>query len=367
MIVQQFQIFFDNPHATYYAGQMVTGKLTAKILLPTRIRGIELNFHGEAKVEWEKTKQHRNAEGNIETVSIPHSANELYFENSFYILGGPACDMLLQAGDHMYNFSMQLPTILPSSFEGRYGSVRYSLQASLICLGQNNHHAKVYFTILTELDLNQVVGVRDPVQVVKDKFLCCCCCKSGPITAVVSMPASGFVPGQQIPVTVEVDNVTNKTLSSVMCSLQKVVVFTTVRPSKESRVDTEKVCQLVLGGVKPNDSSVWQERMILPVLPPSVLQHCNIIDINYCLVVEVRVPGLHHNLSVSIPITVGTVPLRSYWPPNLPTAPPSVPPHANLPPPSYEECIFRPGGGSDDRHNASANSAFMPRYPTYHF
>ncbi len=59
------------------------------------------------------------------------------------------------AGVHPYNFSFNLPQGLPSSFEGEYGYVRYECNAKIDKPWKFDHNAKVAFTVISHLDLNQ--------------------------------------------------------------------------------------------------------------------------------------------------------------------------------------------------------------------
>lgn len=55
-----------------------------------------------------------------------------------------------------------------------------------------------------------------------EKYFCCCWCKSGPLTCVISLPCSGYVPGQIISVVTEIDNISNVEVNSVHLVLKKV-------------------------------------------------------------------------------------------------------------------------------------------------
>jgi hypothetical protein len=61
---------------------------------------------------------------------------------------------MLPAGEHSFLFSMMLPYNLPSSFEGKYGYVRYTVKATLDRPWKFNHEVKAAFTVLLHLDLN---------------------------------------------------------------------------------------------------------------------------------------------------------------------------------------------------------------------
>lgn len=61
---------------------------------------------------------------------------------------------VLPAGEHSFPFSMMLPNHLPSSFEGQYGYVRYTVKATLNRPWKFDHEVKAAFTVLLHLDLN---------------------------------------------------------------------------------------------------------------------------------------------------------------------------------------------------------------------
>jgi hypothetical protein len=63
------------------------------------------------------------------------------------------------------------------------------------------------------------------VKIENNKYFCCLCCKSGPLTLVTHLPARGYVPGQSIPMTVEVDNASNIIVSCVVCELLQVGII----------------------------------------------------------------------------------------------------------------------------------------------
>lgn len=62
--------------------------------------------------------------------------------------------LTLPAGSSMYPFQMALPPSLPSSFEGKYGYVRYTVEAKIDRPWKFDHELKTAFTVLSILDLN---------------------------------------------------------------------------------------------------------------------------------------------------------------------------------------------------------------------
>lgn len=58
----------------------------------------------------------------------------------------------------------------------------------------------------------------------KEKYYCCFFCQSGPMNIVASLPYSGFVPGQNIPLNIELDNNSNVAVKRVKIKLEKVMI-----------------------------------------------------------------------------------------------------------------------------------------------
>ena len=56
----------------------------------------------------------------------------------------------------------------------------------------------------------------------KSKNFCCLCCGSPPLTINVKLPVRGYVPGQSIPVNLNIENQSGVTIKNVKVMLKKV-------------------------------------------------------------------------------------------------------------------------------------------------
>lgn len=77
--------------------------------------------------------------------------------------------LTLPAGSFKYPFQMALPPSLPSSFEGKYGYVRYTVKAKIDRPWKFDHELKTAFTVLSLLDLN----MEQPSLRVRNIFIFC--------------------------------------------------------------------------------------------------------------------------------------------------------------------------------------------------
>lgn len=185
------------------------------------------------------------------------------------------------------------------------------------------------FTVITPVDLNQTAKCKEPAKLELEKSFCCFCCKSGPLSVIVHLPVSGFVSGQIIPITAEVDNASNVTVEALKLCLRKNISFSVQQPRSARKREVEKIDELTMGPIDAGGSRTWEQKIEVPALPPSNLVNCGIIDLDYELFVEAQVGGIHKNLSGAIPVTLGTVPLTDWKPPVPYTDKPPVMPETD--------------------------------------
>lgn len=128
--------------------------------------GIIIRFLGEANTRWNVTKKVTDEQGKERDEDEEHTGHEEYFENHYYLLGSKnGSEINLEAGELIYPFTCVLPQNLPSSFEGEFGHVRYTIKVVLDRPWKFDQETKMAFTVISPLDLN-----RDPDMKVLIKF-----------------------------------------------------------------------------------------------------------------------------------------------------------------------------------------------------
>ncbi|ALC47386.1 CG1105 [Drosophila busckii] len=393
------EVQLDNPWNTYYAGQTINGQANFTFDSPKKVRGIIIRFLGEANTEWTEERNVTTSEGKTENEITNLKGHEEYFKIQYYLLGGKnSSETELPPGTHTYPFTCALPPTLPSSFEGEFGHVRYTIKVTLDRPWKFDQDMKMAFTVIAPVDLNLNPRVKEPSKLELEKAFCCFCCRSGPLAVITRLPQTGYVSGQTLPITCEVDNSSNVNLTAVKFELRKLVTFHTNQPRSEKRETKVIIAQLSVGPVNGGDSHTYTQQMEIPALPPTNLLNCGIIALDYDLHVECDVSGPHRNLTGKIPITLGTIPLASLRPqaedpslaPTQPVSPASASGDANLggalgwnvadsaggalypniPPPQFVETEYRGAiAGKDDNEHTQiiGDNTFAPRYPTFQF
>ena len=118
--------------------------------------------------------------------------------------------MIIEAGIRTFSFSFVLPNNLPYSVEESHGSVRYSVGAHLIVINEVDGNMVRNFTICRKDDLNLYPDLKKQWQKEDKGTLSALFC--APLLLEVSIPHSGYIPGDTINVAVKL---TNKSFSTV--------------------------------------------------------------------------------------------------------------------------------------------------------
>jgi len=256
------------------------------------------------------------------------------------VLQGPG----LPTGHHRLPFSVRLPANLPSSFKGQSGDVSYYVKASIVrdgwrkILNVKVKEKQEEIMITGMLDLNLEPTAREPGSSSRQKNLGCFCWRPGTIKASLHTDRTGYISGETIRFTAEVENLSSSDMDSVLLRLVEEVTFKTSEGKKRKEREVERLRWSERILARSGDD--WEGSLTLPVLPPTGLAgHCSIIDLQYRLELHLNPAFPSLPLVVSLPIILGTRPLQDSRPPldrdDLKPSCPSLPP-------SYTESLLLP-------------------------
>ncbi|XP_077965919.1 arrestin domain-containing protein 3-like [Styela clava] len=399
-------ITYLNNRKVYAPGDYVQGAVEVELKKPKKIKKIKVNAVGESiiKLKTPDGKQLRN--------------QEKYFHFTFDVFAGSDHD--IQAGQHRYPFQFQLKQALPTSFEGNYGHVRYSIKAVVEYPGILSSRDKCLsaFTVLDTVDLNNMPSSRTPLRIhCEKKASGMCWWKKGAVTVDIATEKTGYVAGEFIKANGIIVNGRSRPIKSLKVELWQLVTFfgRLKNSAPNSAIITHEMSKAVstwtmssaIGG---DGAENWQNKQLMQIPPliPSGLRNCSVIDVQYYLKVVMIVPGGVGGSEISGRsnyLTIGSVPLMTSPPLRPPppavsysapqavaTAPPlefsvepSAPPpaydpgdsaFASVPLPSYEEAVT--GGAAlvdDDLETSEINeedvrtpdTSFTPQYAFFDF
>lgn len=246
--------------------------------------------------------------------------------------------------------------MLPSSFRGSYGKIKYEMEFTIDRKWKLDKTYKVPLTIMKSLDLNFDPYARVPQQ--KQLTRNIGLIHSGPISLHLLIARNGFVCGEKLPIQVVVTNNSSTHVEKVKFTLRKIVDYHSKAPTRSTKQEIVKVLKKEAGGVSKKSEQKYEHLLDVPELASSDKQSSNIIHISYDIVVEVKISGLYKNLIETVPVTIGTIPLRNVDLPgwsgtatglqeyqSMPVLPTNMPmPHSTMYPslPSHLNDSYRP-------------------------
>lgn len=126
----------------------------------------------------------------------------------------------------------------------------------------------------------------------------------------VTIPQTGYKPGQDILINGTINNQSSITLKQIKIKLRKVLTFTSHTPEQKDKVMTNTIMKTYINNTAGKKMDSFCDIVHIPETPPSDFISCSIIKIGYQLYFEFRVNQLFHkNPTVTIPVIIGTIPL----------------------------------------------------------
>lgn len=259
--------------------------------------------------------------------------------------------MEIEPGTYQYNFQAALPALLPTSFEAKHGSIRYLITVVIDRPWKFDLTYKVAFTVLKQLDLNyENPALKIPTKMEIIKTFYCGFCKTAPLCLAASIPMSGFVPGQNVSVSVDINNESRIDIDDIKISLKKIIFYNSQTPSRKTKEEILTEAEIRYGGIQKRGRGSFEQNLVIPAVPPSNLNYCRVLNVSYEVHVTAKISGIHKNPVIKLPITIGTVPLNVTIPQNLQFAIqyPSAPSHTPSPTGQnlFADAISQPNGAA---------------------
>lgn len=195
-----------------------------------------------------------------------------------------------------------------SSTEHAHGHIRYTVKANYDISWGFDKDATAPFYVASTLDLNEFPYLREPLKFTEEKIFGCCCCESDPMQLVNVLPKSGFVPGDTIPITIEIHNNSDVRIDFVRVKLKENLTFYTRSPRTDTKHDTTTLNEhFFQTAVAPFQNKIFQTTFYLdPSFEYKLYEGCGIITCEYYIKSEAEASGCHSNPSNTTKITIGT-------------------------------------------------------------
>ncbi|KAL5273514.1 hypothetical protein ACFFRR_000323 [Megaselia abdita] len=342
--------FIENPQKICFVGQKVFGRAIVLLDEPKTVKKLKLQIYGCAHVSWEDSSKDSYSDSIVymdsETILMEPNVNET--------------ELTIGAGRHTFDFQFDIPENCPSSYEGWHGHIRYLVRIIFVRPIINQTKA-VHFTVMNPLNLNNSdINLSLPVKDEVKKSLWF----SKPIFMSTFIPKTGFVPGERIPVEIDVMNTSSTHIKELVVSL----VLTAIHQTRTS-ISTETDSKILTSVVIPQQEfkskeSTYKTFLEIPPTLPSSQNLCEILTVKYFVHVTAKLKGMHLNAHVVLPCVIGSIPLGAVSRDGI---------HSNrfedyeIELPTYEEAAFmtalKPTSGDEMINDDDKN--FLPLVPTF--
>ncbi len=296
-MVRDIKIILDITN--YSPGSLVEGQVMVSVDRPRRYHSMVINLQGGAEVHWTKTRQFIDRERTV------HYRNSDTYVNREVVLWKAEYSPTgsLPVGEHYLPFILELPQNIPHSFEGTYGQVRYELEASILQSIQTNFVLRSKHAIIVEnntpMDILRLC--REPRTVAKTKRLKILIFGAGSISTTVSVPRTGFSPGDTIPININVSNQSSRRIC-VDSVLRRRSTLTA--SGGEQKVISRQIAKTVLPFVMPWDVISCEMFLDVPIDIQASMRNCSCIRVKYVLAIKVHIPWSFYMQELKIPVVI---------------------------------------------------------------
>lgn len=287
----------DSARSFYSSGDKVSGSVQLEAAQPCRLSGLRVSAAGCARVE------HRGKKRQSREVEYLRFEEELRLEEE--LSRDPDDCFLLPPGktfSFQFGFELPPPGRLVSSYKGKLGSVRYYVRAELQRPSQPALQCEREFEVEEPLDVNQA-DLLAPAAASKQKKVTCMFIPDGQVSISAQIDRKGFCEGEDISINAKFEN----TCSRIVVPKAAIIAKHSYAMDGRTKVLRQKLSAVRGNHIISGMCDMWQGKTIrVPRLRPTLLG-CDIIQVDYTLVIYLHIPG-SEKLVVELPLVIGTVP-----------------------------------------------------------
>ncbi|XP_038560472.1 arrestin domain-containing protein 3-like [Micropterus salmoides] len=285
-----------NERGTFSPGDIISGRVTVMTSKETKVQCFLVKAKGKAKVTW--CEQEGQATG-------VHSDKKKYFNFEHIILQDKNKrdgSEMIGPGRNVYPFAFVIPkTDMPSSYEGRWGKITYSLRAKLTQSIWLVHKTKTEFPFLSKSEFPFasksemiIIGLKEQQYATRISFY-----GSEKITMNVTSEKMGVKQGEAMGVSVEVFNDSARTVTPKFWLCEK----QTFAAQSKRIVHTNDILFGTGDSVPAATSRTITNVLRVPLQLPPTFFNCCMMKLEYRLKVTLDVP-LAKDLEIKLPLVI---------------------------------------------------------------
>ncbi|XP_077418602.1 arrestin domain-containing protein 3-like [Vanacampus margaritifer] len=306
MTMKLFLVEYDqvNEKGTFSPGDVLSGRVTVVAIKETKVQCLMVNAKGKVEVKW--------YDQNGQT-TVLHQDEKNYFYLEHIILQdknkGDGSEIIRQ-GRSVYPFTFVIPNIdMPSSYDGKWGRITYSLQAQLTQSIWSVHKTRIEFPFLTKSEFPfasksemLIIGLREQQRATKISFY-----GSGKVTLNVTSEKMGLTQGETMDVSIEVINNSNRAVTPKFFLCEKQIFVA----QSAAIIHTNKILFGKGESVSARSSRTISNVLSIPAQLNPTFLNCSMIKLEYTLKVTLG-DLLARDPDIKLPLVILMGPSQQY-------------------------------------------------------
>lgn len=204
---------------------------------------------------------------------------------------------------------------LLNSYEHTYGHIKYNVKVAYDISDDSSKEYVGYFFVEPVADLNNSdeLNINLPLKDARHKRFGYLWWQTEPLNMINVIPKRGWVPGETIPMAVQIENNSTVKIKKVRLSLIEKVTFVTKKPRRIAKTEFNVLKEQLFGtSIEPCQTKLLEAELYLyPEYEWKIFNGSKLIICEYFIKTEAIVRGLHRNFDNPTLITIGTVPLTN--------------------------------------------------------
>jgi hypothetical protein len=261
-----------------------------------------------------------------------YRAEQIYLNSKTYLFGHEGAEAIeIAVGTYKYNFSVDLPPLIPGTLKGSFGSINYFAEVFLDVPWGFNKEVKVPFTVIRHDNLNDYPDLRVPYNYehLKTFRSFANIFSKGACKISINIPHKGYAAGDSIPIQIIYENKSNFKIKETKIALKLTMAFTSYTPRIMTKRETSTVAEISTKGVDKKQSENIECVLKIPEnVANSNEKFCGVVQLTYFLDIESVINEFFHFNDFPrayFPIIIGSIGIRG--PNSFTSSHASVPQH----------------------------------------
>ncbi|XP_070491438.1 arrestin domain-containing protein 2-like [Chironomus tepperi] len=220
------------------------------------MNGLKLEVVGIANCAWTKRKIYK---------TVKYEGSQKFMEHVSHFFGrvdGAAIEV--SVGVHLYKFSCVIPITAVSSYEGTYGSIKYSMKVTLDIPHMRDIVYEKPFTIVRMENLNNFPWLRCKSDSETDVGDGIDCCETMPLVVSMKISKSGFVAGEELKTRIEACNQGPSKYSKTTLTLFRTETCSSQFPIISTKKSFFPIAVTSARSIKPFESTFFEQSLMIP-------------------------------------------------------------------------------------------------------